>query len=288
MIHAEKASFPVAFMCKHLGVSRSAYYAWEKQPESEKVQEDQRLLKKIKESHKNSKQTYGSPRVVDDLRDQGETVGRHRVARIMRENGIVGTPKKKFRKTTDSNHQFPVAPNLLEREFDSENPDEAWVGDITYVWTAKGWVYLAVILDLFSRRVIGWSLDDNMRTELVLRALEMAKGHRDVLPGLIFHSDQGSQYASDDYQKALETSKMVASMSRRGDCWDNAVAESFFATLKRELIHRYFWINKKSVRMAVHEYIEVFYNRKRRHSTNGNLSPVDFERLYFNNAAVAA
>lgn len=288
MIQAEKARFPVAFMCRRLDVSRSAYYAWERKPVSNKMQEDQRLLEKIEESHKASRQTYGSPRIADDLKDQGEIVGRHRIARIMRENGIIGMPKKKFRKTTDSNHTYPVAPNLLEREFDVECPDEAWVGDITYIWTSRGWVYLAVILDLCSRRVVGWSLDDNMRTELVLRALAMAKGHREVLPGLIFHSDQGSQYASDAYQRALGASGMVSSMSRRGDCWDNAVAESFFATCKRELIDRYFWINKKSVRMAVHEYIEVFYNRKRKHSTNGNLSPVDFERLYINCAAVAA
>ena len=153
---------------------------------------------------------------------------------------------------------------------------------------ARGWVYLAVILDLFSRRVVGWALDDNMRTELVLRALEMAKGHRDVLPGLMFHSDRGSQYASNAYQKALSASGMISSMSRKGDPWDNAVSESFFATLKREAIDRYFWINKTSVRMAVHEYIEVFYNRKRKHSTIGNLSPVDYERLYINAADVAA
>ena len=260
MIQAEKANFPVAFMCKKLGVSRSAYYAWEKRPMSNREKENQRLLGIIKESHKQSRQTYGSPRIVYVLKEQGESVGRHRVARIMRENGIIGMPKKKFRKTTDSNHRFPIAPNLLERNFKVHRPDEVWVGDLTYVWTARGWVYLAVILDLFSRRVVGWALDDNMRTELVLRALEMAKGHRDVLPGLMFHSDRGSQYASNAYQKALSASGMISSMSRKGDPWDNAVSESFFATLKREAIDRYFWFNKTSVRMAVHEYIEVFYN----------------------------
>ena len=288
MIRTKKANFPVAFMCRRLGISRSAYYAWEKRPESQKDQEDVRLLEKIKKSHKDSTGTYGSPRITDDLKEQGESVGRHKVARIMRENNIVGKPKKKFRKTTDSDHEFPVAPNLLEREFDVETPDEAWVGDITYIWTARGWLYLAVILDLFSRRVVGWALDNNMRKELVLKALEMAKGHRNILPGLIFHSDRGSQYASHAYQRELEKAGMVPSMSRKGDCWDNAVAESFFATIKRELLDRYYWINEKAVRMAVHEYIEVFYNRKRKHSTNGNLSPVEYERIYINNAAVAA
>ena len=288
MIRAEKANFPVAFMCRCLGVTRSAYYAWEKAPVSSKAQEDARLLKKIKEIHKDNRGVYGSPRIIDELKDQGETVGRHRVARIMRENAIVGTPKKKFRKTTDSDHDYPVVENLLDREFEAETANEVWVGDITYIRTARGWVYLAVILDLFSRRVVGWSLDNNMRKELVLKALEMAKGHRDILPGAIFHSDRGSQYASGAFQQALKDAGMVPSMSRKGDCWDNAVAESFFATIKRELIDRAFWINEKSVRMAVFEYIEVFYNRKRKHSTNGNLSPVEYERLYTRSAAVAA
>ena len=279
MIHAEKASFPITFMCKQLGVSTSGYYAWERRPPSQRQKDDKRLVAKIRESHRISRGTYGSPRIHDDLVDMGEQIGRHRVARLMRENGITARPLKRFRKTTDSNHDYPVAPNLLKREFDVDEPNAAWVGDITYIWTARGWAYLVVILDLFSRRVVGWAIDDNMRAGVVIRALEMARGQRAVSPGLIFHSDRGSQYASHDYRRILESAGIVSSMSRKGDCWDNAVAESFFATIKRELVSKCYWPSLKAARMAVHEYIEVFYNRKRKHSTNGNLSPVDYEAL---------
>ena len=288
MIHAEKADFTVAMMCKVLGVSRSGYYAWEKRPESKRKREDAMLVEKIRGSHRQSRGTYGSPRVYDDLKEQGEVVGRHRVARLMRENNITARPLKRFRKTTDSNHSFPVASNLLERKFDVDAPNSVWVGDITYIWTASGWTYLAVIVDLFSRRVVGWAIGDNMRTELVLNALKMARRQREVTPWLIFHSDQGSQYASFDYQKVLESADIVSSMSRKGNCWDNAVVESFFATLKRELVSKCYWLNLKAARMAIHEYIEVFYNRRRKHSTNGNLSPVDYEVLAHISADVAA
>ena len=279
MIRAEKANFPIAFMCGLLGLSTSGYYAWEKRPVSKRQKDDERLLPKIRESHRKSRGSYGSPRIYDDLREQGETVGRHRVARLMQENGITARPLKRFRRTTDSNHDLPIAPNLLERNFSVDSPNKVWVGDISYIWTASGWIYLAVIVDLFSRRVVGWALDNHMRTELVLKALEMAKGHRPILPGLIFHSDRGSQYASADYQKKLAEAVIIPSMSRKGDCWDNAVAESFFATIKRELVSKCYWLNLKAARMAIHEYIEVFYNRRRKHSTNGNLSPVDYEVL---------
>jgi len=207
---------------------------------------------------------------------------------MMRENGITARPLKRFCKTTDSNHNLPVAPNLLERNFETDRPDLAWVGDITYIWTARGWTYLAVILDLFSRRVVGWALDDNMRSELVLKALEVAVGRRQVAPGLIFHSDRGSQYASQDYQKALAAAGITSSMSRKGDCWDNAVSESFFSTLKRELVSKRYWLNMKAARLAIHEYIEAFYNGRRKHSTNGNLSPVEYERCFKCRAAMAA
>ena len=288
MIRAEKANFPVAFMCRQLGLSPSGYYAWEKRPVSRRRQEDERLIPKIRDSHRSSKGTYGSPRVCDDLRDQGETAGRHKIARLMRENGITARPLKKFRKTTDSNHSFPVAPNLLERHFEADAPDQVWVSDITYIWTARGWAYLAVIVDLFSRRVVGWSLENHMRTELVLKALEMARGHRNIPPGLIFHSDRGVQYASNEFREKLAEHGIIQSMSRKGDCWDNAVAESFFATIKRELVRKCLWLNQKAARVGIHEYIEVFYNRRRKHSTNGNLSPVEYERRFDNHAAVAA
>jgi transposase InsO family protein len=206
----------------------------------------------------------------------------------MRENGISARPLKKFRKTTDSNHNFPIAPNLLERHFEADSTDQVWVSDITYIWTARGWAYLAVIVDLFSRRVVGWSLENHMRTELVLNALEMAHGHRSITPGLIFHSDRGVQYASNEFREVLSKHGITQSMSRKGDCWDNAVAESFFATIKRELVRKCLWLNPRAARASIHEYIEVFYNRKRKHSTNGNLSPVDYERCFGNHAAVAA
>jgi len=288
VIRTEKAGFPVAFMCKQSGVSRSGYYAWKKRPVSQRQKDDERLVEKIRASHSRGRGEYGSPRIYDDLKEQGETIGRHRVARLMRENGITARPLKRFRKTTDSNHDLPVAPNLLERNFQTDKPDTVWVADITYIWTARGWTYLAVIVDLFSRRVVGWSIDDNMRTELVLKALEMAKSQRMILPEMIFHSDRGSQYASDDYQKALSKDGITPSMSRKGDCWDNAVAESFFATLKRELVRKCYWLNLKAARTAIHEYIEVFYNRKRKHSTNGNLSPAEYERRFHNRTAMAA
>ncbi len=288
MIRAEQANFPVAFMCRLLGLSPSGYYAWEQRPVSQRQQDDEALIPKIKASHRSGRGHYGSPRIYDDLKAQGETAGRHRIARLMRENGITARPLKRFRRTTDSNHELPIAPNLLERNFESARPNEVWVGDITYIWTTCGWTYLAVIVDLFSRRVVGWALDDNMRTELVLKALEMAKGLRQVAPGLIFHSDRGSQYASGDYQKALAAAGITPSMSRKGDCWDNAVAESFFATIKRELVRKCYWLNMKAARMAIHEYIEAFYNGRRRHSTNGNLSPVDYERRFECQAAMAA
>ncbi len=288
MIRAEKANFSVVLMCRQLELSVSGYYAWEKRAVSQRKKVDEVLIPKIKASHRRSRGTYGSPRIYDDLKDEGESVGRHRVARLMRENAITARPLKRFRKTTDSSHDLPVAPNLLKRNFEADRPNTVWVGDITYIWTASGWTYLAVIVDLFSRRVVGWALEKNMRTELVMKALTLALGQRQVAPHLIFHSDRGSQYASLEYQKALWAAGIIPSMSRKGDCWDNAVSESFFSTLKRELISKRYWINMKGLRLAVHEYIEAFYNGRRKHSTNGNLSPVEYERRFNDQAAMAA
>ena len=275
-------------MCGVLEVSTSAYYAWLKCPVSARAQEDRRLAPKIRQIHQESRGTYGSPRVTTELKEQGETVGHNRVARIMKENGVVGTPKKKFVVTTDSEHEHPVAPNLLKRQFNPDAPNQVWVSDITYVRTYAGWTYLATILDLFNRQVVGWSHDTHMRAELVTEAFEMAWLQRRPEPGLIFHSDRGVQYASKDFRDVLSRRGCIQSMSRKGDCWDNAVAESFFATIKRELLNRAIWMNRRSVRAAIHEYIEVFYNRKRRHSANGNLSPVEYERLYTGRGVVAA
>ena len=288
MIRAEQAHFPVAFMCRQLGVSTSAFYAQSRRPVSKRQRDDEVLLEKIRVVHRRSRGTYGSPRIYDEMKDQGVAVGRHRVARLMRENGITARPLKRFRRTTDSKHNLPVARNLLKRRFSATRPNAAWVGDITYIWTGTGWTYLAVVVDLFSRKVVGWSLDNNMRTELVLGALNMAVTQRRPAPGLIFHSDRGSQYASHDYRKALTAAGIIPSMSRKGDCWDNAVAESFFSTLKRELVSKCYWLSMKAARVAIHEYIEVFYNGRRKHSTNGYLSPVEHERRFANHAAVAA
>jgi transposase InsO family protein len=226
--------------------------------------------------------------VLDDLKEQGFEVGRRRVARLMRENGITGTPPKPFKRTTDSNHDHAVADNVVNREFTVEAPDTVWATDITYVRTWEGWMYLAVVIDLFSRRVIGWSMASHMRTDLVMDALSAALGRRIPEPSMIHHSDRGSQYASHDYREALRNNGIVCSMSRKGNCWDNAVVESFFATLKKDLIHRRPWPTARQAREAIAEYIEVFYNSRRKHSTLGYLSPADFEALHEDKAALAA
>jgi putative transposase len=267
IIEAEEANYPVALMCRQLSVSRSGYYRWKTREPSQRQKEDIRLKVAIKASHEQSRGTYGSPRIVDDLKEQGFDVSRRRVARLMAEEGITGTPKKPFKRTTDSKHSEAIADNTLDRNFTVDAPDTAWATDITYVRTWDGWMYLAVVVDLFSRRVIGWATATHMRTKLVMKALDMALGRRLPEPGLLHHSDRGSQYASRDYRKALDDRGIVCSMSRRGDCWDNAVVESFFATLKKELIHRKPWPTARAAREAIVEYIEVFYNRKRKHST---------------------
>ncbi len=265
-------------MCNQLNVSRSGYYAWRHRKPSTRKQNDAALVCKIKEVHQESRGTYGSPRIVDDLKEQGFEVGRRRIARLMKENGITGNPPKPFKRTTDSKHNFDVADNVLNREFTVDAPDKVWSTDITYVRTWEGWMYLAVVIDLFSRRVIGWSMATHMRTGLVLDALKMAFGRRQPKHNLLHHSDRGSQYASHDYRDVLSDNGIICSMSRKGNCWDNAVVESFFATIKKDLIHRRPWPTIKAARIAIAEYIEVFYNRKRKHSTLGNISPVDFEK----------
>jgi putative transposase len=269
-------------MCNALEVSRSGYYAWRNHKPSKRAQENAELSAKIVEVHEESRRSYGSPRVHAELVAQGFEVGRNRVARLMRENGIVGRRKPRFRRTTDSNHKLPVAENILEREFSVDEPDRVWVADITYVWTQESWLYLAVIIDLFSRRVVGWSMAEHLRTELVLKALRAALGSR--LPseaGLLFHSDRGCQYASKAYQKALDDNGIICSMSRRGNCWDNAVAESFFSTLKTELVHNMIFLTRDSARNAIAEWIQMFYNSKRRHSSLGYATPLEAEQRYY-------
>lgn len=278
----EKDNFPVTLMCRVLEVSTSGYYAWRTRGQSDRTVENEQLTAKIVEVHQDSRRTYGSPRVHAELVAQGFEVSRNRVARLMRKEGIVGRRKPRFRKTTDSDHKLPVADNVLDRQFVADEPDRAWVADITYIWTQQGWLYLAVILDLFSRRVVGWSMADHMRTELVMDALRAALGSR--LPseaGLLFHSDRGSQYASGDYQQALDANGITCSMSRRGNCWDNAVAESFFSTLKTELVHNVIFLTRDSARNAIAEWIQMFYNSKRRHSSLGYATPLEAEQRYY-------
>jgi len=275
-------------MCQVLQVSTSGFHAWRKRVRSSRAKEDQRLGTQIVAIHRRSRGTYGSPRIHEELKAHACAVGRKRVARLMRTQGITARLPRRYRRTTDSHHDRAVADNVLNRSFTVDRPDLAWVTDLTYIWTWEGWVYLAVVVDLFSRRIVGWSMAEHMRTELVLDALTMALGHRGPEGALVHHSDRGSQYASDAYRKALRDHGITCSMSRKGDCWDNAVVESFFGTLKTELIHRHSWPSRRQVQLAVAEYIELFYNRQRRHSFLGYRSPAEFERLFETGAALAA
>jgi putative transposase len=277
-IAAEKATFPVRVLCRTLEVSRAGFYAWQTRPPAARTQADERLGLEIHAIHAESRQRYGSPRVHAELQHRGHRPSRKRVARLMRQHGLCARRPRRFRITTNSEHQQPVAPNVLARRFTATAPDTAWVTDITYLWTAEGWLYCAVILDLFSRAVVGWALSAQISRHLTLRALTMALGRRRPPRGLLHHSDRGSQYASADYRRALKTHGIVCSMSRRGNCWDNAVAESFFATLKVELAHAAQWRTRAQAQDDVFEYVEGFYNGQRRHSALGYLSPVTFER----------
>jgi len=276
-IDAEKADYPIRLLCRCLAVSRSGFYAWQKRPVSARAKQDARLKIEIAVSHSASRQTYGSPRIERDLRQEGHHVSRKRVARLMRELGLEGRRKRRFRATTDSNHKFPVAPNLLMRDFDVDAPNTAWVTDITYIATLEGWLYLAVILDLFSRRVVGYAMSERIDRALVLAALREALVLRPGVRDLVHHSDRGSQYASHDYRDVLDQTGITCSMSRRGDCWDNAVAESFFGTLKMELLYELPLQTRSATRSAVADYIENFYNVRRRHSSLDYQSPVEFE-----------
>lgn len=276
-IRAEKAAFPVAFMCKHLAVSRSGYYAWMDRPAPARTTADAQLAVEIAAIHQRSRGTYGSPRVHAELGGDGRRVGKKRVERLMRQNGIQARRKRRFRRTTDSKHSSPIAPNIVARQFEPEAANQVWVTDVTYVWTAQGWLYLAVMLDLFARRVVGWSASATNDTALALAALGAALRNRRPHPGLIHHSDRGSPYASDDYRAALKAHGLVASMSRTGDCWDNAVAESFFATIKAELIDVANFVTRAAAVESIGEYIEHFYNPQRRHSFLGYLSPMQYE-----------
>lgn len=287
-IEAEKAHHNVALLCRLLRVSRSGFYAWRNREPSAHALEDARLGTLVVLAYREGRGAYGSPRVLRELRARGERTSRKRVARLMREQGLVGLMKKRWRHPAGAPTQSPCAPNVLDREFAVRSPNTAWATDITYVRTWEGWLYVAVVLDLFSRRVVGWSMKEHIRAELVLDALTMAVGQRLPEPGLIAHSDRGSQYTSDDYQRALRAHGIECSMSGRGNCWDNAVVESFFGSLKRELVNRRSWPTRQKAAAAIHEYIEVFYNRRRRHSTLDYLSPAEYEAHYTEPTTLAA
>lgn len=278
-------------MCRVLGVSRSGYYAWrarQGQPEPLRQRHDRLLTLEIQASHAASRQTYGAPRILDDLREAGHRVSRKRVQRLMRQAGLRAAQPRRYARTTDSQHGLPVAANVLDRDFRATACDQKWACDITYVPTDEGWLYLAVVLDLYSRRVVGHAMSASLAQELVRAALAMALRRRAPRPGLLHHSDQGSQYASLAYQTLAAQAGMVVSMSRRGNCWDNAPVESFFATLKREWVHRHRYGSRRQARASLFEYIEVFYNARRKHSALGYLSPVAFEARHRKAVAFAA
>ena len=268
---------PVRLMCRALAVSPAGYYAWAGRPESDRSVRNRALLSAIRVVHRESRETYGSPSIWDALVKRGHGVGEHRIARLMRVEGIRAKTVKQWRATTPSHHRLPVAENTLARQFTVEQPNRVWAGDITYVWTTEGWLYLAVVLDRYSRPVIGWALEARLTGELTQQALTMAIRRRTPSAGLLHHSDRGSQYAATAYQQLLTTHGMASSMSRRGNCWDNACVESFFGTLKRELIYPRQYRTRDEATQDIFEYIEVFYNRRRRHSTLGYDSPAEFE-----------
>jgi len=276
-IDAEKANFPVVFMCRQLAVSRSGYYAWRTRPPSARAVEDVQLGARVLDVHLSSTRRYGSPRVHKALAAAGVHIGRKRVVRLMRAHGLVAREKRRYVATTDSAHELPVARNVLARRFDQSVPDQAWAGDITYLATAEGWLYLAVIIDLCSRRIVGWATSESLERSICVDALREALQTRRPPPGLIHHSDRGTQYASCEYRDLLKQHGIVCSMSRRANCWDNAVAESFFSTLKIELVDGQVYRTRAEADAAVFEYIECFYNRKRIHSSIGYCSPADYE-----------
>lgn len=267
-------------MCQIMKVSRSAYYDWLNRPLGKRKQEDRILLIEIAKVFKESKETYGHRRIKKALRKQGIKCSSQRVRRIMRENGMISVHKVKYKATTNSNHNYPVAPNLLEKNFTATAPGQKWVGDITYIPTGEGWLYLAGVEDLYHRKIVGWSLGNRMTKQLTINAIDQAIRRELPEGGLIFHSDRGSQYAAYDYQDKLRANSIRQSMSAKGDCYDNASMESFFATLKKELIHRKRFKTRAEARLAIIDYIETWYNAKRIHSGLDYMSPMEYERKY--------
>jgi transposase InsO family protein len=279
LIMAQHDTFPVRIMCDVMGVSPAGYYAWRGRPESPRKTANRALLTEIRRVDMAHHRRYGAPRIHAALRAEGHTVGRGRVERLMRHHGIRAITPRRFRVcTTDSRHNLPVAPNRLDQKFAAERPNQIWLADITYVPTSEGWLYLAVVLDLFTRKIVGWAMRDHMRAELTIAALTMAIQRQKPPPGLIHHSDRGSQYAAADYRKALCAAGMIQSMSRKGNCWDNAPMESCFGTMKTELVHQACYKTRDAARHDLFAYIEGYYNRMRLHSAIGYITPEQAER----------
>jgi putative transposase len=278
-IAAHQAQFSISLMCRVLKIARSGYYQWLTQPLSERERVNTALTAAIQAAHAASRRTYGSPRIYRELKAQGIVCGRHRVARLMRRAGIVVRPRRRYKATTNSKHDHPVAPNVLNREFSATRPNEKWLTDITYVPTRQGWLYLAVVLDVYSRLIVGWALDTTLDQSLVLSALRMALVHRCPPSGLLHHSDRGSQYAARTYQRVLKAHGVTVSMSSTGNCYDNAMMESFFATLKAECVTDTY-ATRIEAQHAIVDYIAVWYNRQRRHSSLDYVSPATFEAAY--------
>jgi len=273
----QSARFVVERMCKTLEVSKSGYYAYKSRPKNKREIERAELLKEIKIVFKSSRELYGSPRITAALFSKGIQCNKKRIARIMHNNGIKAKTVRKYKATTNSKHKLPVASNLLNQKFEAKDPNKVWTGDITYIWTKKGWLYLAIVLDLYSRRVVGWHIDNYMTKELVIKALKKAVVSRKLNPNIIFHSDQGIQYASNEFRSVLSNEGIEQSMSRKGNCYDNAVSESFFHTLKTELVYFEKYDSREDAKLSIFEYIEVYYNRNRIHSSIGYKSPAQFE-----------
>ncbi|MDD1611159.1 MAG: IS3 family transposase [Methylococcaceae bacterium] len=279
-IQEQSADYCVTLLCAVLSVTRSAYYAWVKAVQTHKAKQEAELKSVITAAFTKNRAVYGTRRLKKVLEKQGYTASRRRIGRIMQEAQLRCKTKRRFKATTNSKHTLPVAPNQLDRQFNVNKPDQAYVGDITYIHTQQGWLYLAVVIDLYSRQIVGWSMAEHMKTTLVNDALIMAIWKRKPAKDLLWHTDRGSQYASDSHRKLLKQHGITQSMSRKGNCWDNAVSESFFHTLKTECVNHENYSTREAARKSIFDYIEVFYNRQRLHSSNGYLSPVEFERQF--------
>lgn len=287
-IERQRDGWPMEWMCAALGVSSTGYSAWKHGGNCSKRLTDAQLLALVRSIHSGTRGAYGAPRIWEELKARGIPAGKERIRKLMQVNGIRARHKRRYKATTDSKHSFPVAQNVLNRQFRTARPDQAWVTDITYLPTAEGWLYLAAVMDLHTRMIVGWAMDSRMTRDLVISALRMAWFRRKPKAGLIHHSDRGSQYASHDYQGVLKEYGMTASMSRKGNCWDNAPMESFFNSLKNERTHHQRYATREEARRDTFEYIEVFYNRSRRHSALGYQSPAAFHAAWLNQQKLAA